>query len=43
MRTAALDLLTRLQLDEEGSDDPEFSGFALSQQDGPDGSHPLDP
>jgi len=36
--TAALDLLTRLHLDEEGADDPEYSGFALTQQDGPGGS-----
>ena len=35
---AALDLLTRLHLEEEGSDDPEYSGFALSQQDGPGSS-----
>lgn len=35
---AALDLLTRLHLDEEGSDDPQYAGFALSQQDGPGGS-----
>ena len=35
---AALDLLPRLHLDEEGSDDPEYSGFALSQQDGPGSS-----
>ena len=35
---AALDLLTRLHLDEEGSDDPEYSGFAMSQQDGPGSS-----
>lgn len=33
--TPALDLLTRLHLDEEGADDPEYSGFALTQQDGP--------
>ena len=26
---AALDLLTRLHLDEEGSDDPEYSGLSL--------------
>lgn len=31
---AAVDLLTRLHLDEEGADDPEYSGFVLSQQDG---------
>jgi hypothetical protein len=36
--TAALDLLTRLHLDEEGADAPEYSGFALTQQDGPGGS-----
>ena len=36
--TAALDLLTRLHLDEEGADDPEYSGFALTQQDRPGGS-----
>lgn len=35
---AALDLLTRLHLDEEGADDPEYSGFVLSQQDGPGSS-----
>ena len=35
---AALDLLTRLHLDEEGSDDPAYSGFAMSQQDGPESS-----
>ena len=43
---AALDLLTRLHLDEEASDDPEYSGFAMSQQDGPGSSilwfHDLD-
>ncbi len=36
--TAALDLLTRLHLDEEGADDPEYSGFVLTPQDGPGGS-----
>ncbi|MCE5975067.1 hypothetical protein LZA78_16440 [Sinirhodobacter sp. WL0062] len=36
--TAALDLLSRLHLDEEGADEPEYAGFALSQQDGPEGS-----
>jgi hypothetical protein len=36
--TAALDLLHRLHLEEEDSDDPEFSGFALSLQDGPGSS-----
>jgi hypothetical protein len=35
---AALELLDRLHLEEEEADDPEFSGFALSQQDGPGGS-----
>lgn len=35
---AAIDLLTRLYRDEEGSDDPEYSGFAMTQQDGPGGS-----
>ena len=35
---ASLDLLTRLHLDEEGADDPQNSGFVLSQQDGPGGS-----
>ena len=35
---AAVNLLTRLHLDEEGSDDPEYSGFAMSQQDGPESS-----
>jgi hypothetical protein len=30
--------LTRLHLDEEGTDDPEYSGFAMSQQDGPESS-----
>ena len=36
--TAALDLLTRLHLDEEGADDPEYAGFAMTQQDGPGSS-----
>ena len=36
--TAAVDLLTCLHLDEEGADDPEYSGFAMSQQDGPGSS-----
>ena len=36
--TAAVDLLTRLHRDEEGSDDPENSGFAMTQQDGPENS-----
>jgi hypothetical protein len=35
---AAVDLLTRLHLDEEGADDPEYSGFVLLQQDGPGSS-----
>ena len=35
---AALDLLTRLHLDEEGTDDLEYSGFAVSQQDGSESS-----
>lgn len=34
----ALGLLNRLRLDEEGSDDPEYPGFVLSQQDGPESS-----
>ena len=32
---AALDLYLRLREEDEASDDPEFSGFALSLQDGP--------
>lgn len=36
--TAALDLLTRLHLEEKDADDPEYSGFALSRQDGPGSS-----
>lgn len=36
--TVARDLLTRLHLDEESADDPEYSGFAMSQQDGPESS-----
>ena len=32
---AALDLFLRLREEDEASDDPEFSGFALSIQDGP--------
>ena len=32
---AALDLFLRLREEDEASDDPEFSGFALSLQDGP--------
>ena len=35
---AALDLFLRLREEDEASDDPEFSGFALSLQDGPGGS-----
>ncbi len=35
---AALDFLTRLNLDEEGADDPKYSGFSMSQQDGPESS-----
>lgn len=35
---AALDLLDRLHLEEEEADDPEYSGFAVSQQDGPSSS-----
>ena len=35
---AALDLLTRLHLHEESADDPEYSGFAMTQQDGPESS-----
>ena len=31
---AALDLVLRLRAEEEDADDPEFSGFALSLQDG---------
>lgn len=31
----ALDLFLRLREEDEASDDPEFSGFALSLQDGP--------
>ena len=34
----ALDLFHRLRAQEEDADDPEFSGFELSQQDGPEGS-----
>jgi hypothetical protein len=37
---AALDLLTRLHLDDEGADDPEYSGFAMTQQDGPEPTFP---
>lgn len=36
--TAAIELLDRLHLEDEGADDPEYAGFALSQQDGPEGS-----
>ena len=36
--TGALELLDRLHLEEEDADDPEFSGFALSLQDGPGSS-----
>lgn len=36
--TAALELLDRLHLEEEDADDPEYSGFALSLQDGPGSS-----
>ena len=36
--TAALGLLARLHLDEEGADDPEYAGFAMTQQDGPGSS-----
>ena len=36
--TAALELLDRLRLEEEDADDPEFSGFTLSLQDGPGSS-----
>ena len=36
--TAALDLITRFHLDEKGANDPEYSGFSLSQQDGPSSS-----
>ena len=32
---AALDLFLRLREEDEATDDPEFSGFALSLQDGP--------
>lgn len=35
---AALDLVLRLRAEDEGADDPEFSGFALSLQDGPGSS-----
>jgi len=35
---AALDLYLRLREEDEASDDPEFSGFALSLQDGPGSS-----
>ena len=35
---AALDLFLRLREEEEASDDPEFSGFALSLPDGPGSS-----
>lgn len=35
---AALDLLLRLREEDEASDDPEFSGFALSLPDGPGSS-----
>ncbi len=35
---AALDLFQRLREEEEDADDPEFSGFALSRQDGPGSS-----
>ena len=34
----ALDLFLRLREEDEASDDPEFSGFALSLQDGPGSS-----
>lgn len=36
---AALDLFLRLREADEASEDPEFSGFALSLQDGPGGSN----
>lgn len=36
--TTALGLLARLHLDEEGADDPEYAGFAMTQQDGPGSS-----
>ena len=35
---AALDLFLRLREEDEATDDPEFSGFALSLQDGPGSS-----
>ena len=35
---AALDLFLRLREEDEAADDPEFSGFALSLQDGPGSS-----
>ena len=35
---AVLDLFLRLRAEDEASDDPEFSGFALSLQDGPGSS-----
>lgn len=35
---AALDLFLHLREEDEASDDPEFSGFALSLQDGPGSS-----
>ena len=35
---AALDFFLRLRAEEEDADDPEFSGFALSLQDGPGSS-----
>ena len=35
---AALDLFLRLREEDEASDDPEFSGFALSLPDGPGSS-----
>ena len=35
---AALDLFLRLREEDEASDDPEFSGFALLLQDGPGSS-----
>ena len=35
---SALDLLDRLHLEEDGADDPEYAGFTLAQQDGPDSS-----
>ena len=35
---AALDQYLRLREEDDGLDDPEFSGFALSLQDGPGSS-----